>query len=154
MTARAPLLEVVRQDPLVVLAVAEAEREAELLAAALLERFPAERFIAIICAERDESPGPLIAGLAPALRELIFTAADSPRAWAGDELAMHALEQLGVGQDFVFTVPKLPGAIDYALGVLAPGPGHGWDGTAVLVAGSHATVAEARRCLADAAGPA
>ena len=153
MNVRPPLLEVVRQRPLVILAVAEAEGQAELLVRALLERFPDEHFIAIICAEGDGSPGPLIAGLRPVLRELIFTASSSPTARDGHELAMHAHDDLGIGQDFVFTVPRLPDALGYALAVIAEGPVRGWEGTAILVPGTRVAIAEAKHWLAGSAGP-
>jgi hypothetical protein len=39
---------------------------------------------------------------------------------------------LGVGQDFVFTLPRLPDAIDYALQRVEPGDAAHWDAQAVL----------------------
>jgi dihydrofolate synthase/folylpolyglutamate synthase len=146
--------EVARHGPLVVLGVVEDGRAAQRLAHQLLIRFPDERFIGILCSDGDDDLGSSIAGLAPVLRELIFTASSSPRAIAGDTLALRALDEFGVGQDFVFTVPLLGAALAYALAAVAEGLQRGWEGTAVLVPGTPAAVAEARQWLHDSAGSA
>jgi len=39
---------------------------------------------------------------------------------------------LGVGQDFVFTLPRLSDAIDYAVQRVEPGDAAHWDAQAVL----------------------
>jgi hypothetical protein len=59
---------------------------------------------------------------------------------AGATLAGEALEQFGIGQDFVFTVPRWPMRSPTA-STFSP---RGWEGTALLVAGSAATIEEAR----------
>ena len=54
---------------------------------------------------------------------------------------------LGVGQDFVFTLPRLSDAIDYALQRVEPGDAAHWDAQAVLVIGPTVFVDGARPSL-------
>ena len=49
----------------------------------------------------------------------------------GDETANTVLD-LGVGQDFVFTLPRLSDAIDYAVQRVEPGDAAHWDAQAFL----------------------
>ena len=140
--------EVVLRSPLVVLAVVEATQPVQWLADKLAADFPAERFIGIVAADDRDDMGVVLAALARQLAEVIFTASTSPASIPGDVLAMHVLERAGMGQDFVFTVPLLPDAIAYGVGVLAEDEHRGWEGTALLVAGSAATVREARQAVA------
>ena len=74
------------------------------------------------------------------LAEIIFTTPPDGAGVPGDEAAMHALDHVGIGQDFVFTVPALADAVTYAIGALDDTSAH-WDGVAVLVLGSAASVA-------------
>jgi len=140
--------EVALWSPLVVLGVVEATQPVQWLADRLAADFSAERFIGIVAADNRDAMTAVLAGLAPQLAEVIFTASTSPASIPGDVLAMHVLERAGMGQDFVFTVPLLPDAIAYGVGVLAEDQHRGWEGTALLVAGSAATVREARQAIA------
>jgi len=54
---------------------------------------------------------------------------------------------LSVGQDFVFTLPRLSDAIDYALQRVEPGDAAHWDAQAVLVVGPPVFVDGARPSL-------
>lgn len=139
---------VARERPPVLLAVVENGLAAQQLAEHLRSERPDDRFIWIVALEAGDDLGPLLAGLAPVLAEMIFTASASPSAQGGETLAWQALDELGVGQDSVYTVPELAAAIRYGLGVLAAERHNGWEGSALLVAGSAATVAEAREALA------
>ena len=49
----------------------------------------------------------------------------------GDETANTVLD-LGVGQDFVFTLPRLSDAIEYAVQRVEPGDAAHWDAQALL----------------------
>lgn len=61
----------------------------------------------------------------------------------GHETATTVLE-LGVGQDFVFTLPRLSDAIDYALQRVEPGDAAHWEAVGVLVVGPAEFVDDAR----------
>jgi folylpolyglutamate synthase/dihydropteroate synthase len=139
--------QVAGRSPLVLLAIAAGSRQLERLAQELAADFPDERFIGVVAARRGEDVPALLATLGPVLAELIFTASSSPGSIPGEVLATEALEEIGIGQDFVFTVPGLPGAIQYAMDVLAHHRRHGWEGTALLVAGSETTVREASQAI-------
>lgn len=144
-TAR--LYEVVRRRPLVVLGLGAGRHKLEQLADLLIARYPGTRFIGIVCADEGDDVEELLRCLAPLRAELIFTASSSPRAMDGAALAWQALDEFGVGQDFVFTVPRLDDAIRYGLAVLDEGQGRGWEGTAILVTGPTTAVAEARTVM-------
>ena len=120
------------RDPLVVQATGGGA-DVVALAAQLAADFPDVRFIGVIAAAQPDELAAALAALGPVLAEVIFTASADPEAVAGHVLAMHALEHLGMGQDFVFTVPMLSDAVLYAVDVLVEGPTAGWEGTAVVV---------------------
>ncbi len=136
--------EVARHSPLVVLGVVETAWSAERLADRLASNHPESHFVGVVCADEGDDVGALLAGLAPVLEEVVFTACSSPRALPGAALAWEALERFGMGQDFVYTVPRLPDAIRYALAALGDRRRRGWEGNALLVPGSPTAVDEAR----------
>lgn len=74
--------------------------------------------------------------------ELVFFDALIPPHRTGNETAMHSLEALGLSQDFVFTVPQLDDAIDYAIACVSTADAAHWQAAAVLVVG-HTPVVEA-----------
>ncbi|MET0457775.1 MAG: hypothetical protein ABW195_00900 [Ilumatobacteraceae bacterium] len=127
-----PAYTVTVRDPLVAMATGGAD-DVVALSEQLAADFPGVRFIGIIAATEPDDLEAALVALRPVLAEVIFTASADPEAVAGDVLAMYALEQLGMGQDFVFTVPLLTDATLYAIDVLMEGPTHGWEGTAVVV---------------------
>ena len=129
------------------LAQVETSDEAARLRARLLADHPRSLFIGVLCADHPDAIGEIVRPLAPVVRELIFTDTLGLPLATGEELAMRALNELGVGQDFVYTVPRLDEAIDYALGVLAASRRQGWEANAILVAGSPAAVERADRHL-------
>ena len=53
----------------------------------------------------------------------------------GQDFAMSALEEGRFGQDFVFTVPVLEEAVDYAVDTLLKADHGGWEGRFVVVVG-------------------
>jgi folylpolyglutamate synthase/dihydropteroate synthase len=140
--------DVALRSPLVVLAVVTDIGQVDVLRGQLAADYPDERFIGIVAADDGDDVGGLLSHLGPVLAELIFTASTSPRSIPGATLAMRALEELGIGQDFVFTVDRLPDAIQYGIGVLTEDRRDRWEATAILVAGSEQTVREARDAAA------
>ena len=67
----------------------------------------------------------------PLRAEVVCVDALGPPAVTGDETANTVLD-LGVGQDFVFTLPRLSDAIDYAVQRVEPGDAAHWDAQALL----------------------
>ena len=62
---------------------------------------------------------------------------------------MRALEELGFGQDFVFTVPVLEDAVDYA-STSSSDPDHGgWEGRFVVVVGPDVVIDRVRAHLTE-----
>jgi hypothetical protein len=132
---------VVQSYPLVVVSVVDDASHVAALRRELATLHSEELFIGVLTAGPEDSLLPLlIAQLSPNLRELIFTTGPAEDAVAGADLAVTALEELGVGQDFVFTVPTLEFAVRYAVDALGDGSSHGWEGTAVLIPGSAETI--------------
>lgn len=133
---------VVQNDPLVVASVVQSPGGARALGGHLAVRHQGVRFIGVICADEgaDDLTEQLLDELSSALRELIFCASPSLRAVPGDALAARAGEELGIGQDFVFTVPLLGDAVRYAVARVAERT-DAWEGTAVLVPGTPQVVA-------------
>jgi len=78
--------------------------------------------------------------------EVVCVDALARPAVTGDETANTVLD-LGVGQDFVFTLPRLSDAIDYALQRVEPGDAAYWDAQAVLVVGPPVFIDGARPFL-------
>jgi hypothetical protein len=70
-------------------------------------------------------------------------------ALTGHDLAWRALEELGFGQDFVFTVPRLADAVDHAVDTLLEPEHGGWEGRFVAVIGPPPVIARARAHLTE-----
>lgn len=123
--------------------VAEARGGAEQL---FLAR-DASPFVGVLSADLGPGAGDILAALRPGLQEIVCFDSLTDPVVAGQDFAMRALDELGFGQDFVFTVPSLEGAVDHAVDTLL-GPGHGgWEGRFVVVLGSRAVVDRAHRHL-------
>jgi hypothetical protein len=91
-------------------------------------------YVGVISADLGSELEEILAGLRPGLREIVcFDALTG--AEAGQELARRTLEELGFGQDFVFTVPALEAAVDQAVDTLQRPERGGWDGRFVVVVG-------------------
>jgi hypothetical protein len=87
------------------------------------------------------------------LAEIVcFDAAAEPLV-SGLELSLRALEHIGFGEDFVYTVASLEGAIDHAVATL-PSKGSrgsdGWEGEAVVVLDPPAVADRADRHVGSA----
>ncbi|WP_154794777.1 hypothetical protein [Occultella kanbiaonis] len=144
--------EVAVRCPLVVLAVAGAPHQLELLAKRLADDFPTERFVGILCAADDDGFATTLSILRAELEEVIFTDSSAPEGLLGADLAMRALEEYQMGQDFVFTVADLGEAITYAIDVLTDEKRSDWEGTAILVLGSRSDLTAARRAVSASGG--
>ena len=107
-------------------------------------------FIGIISADLGPELVDIVAALRPGLQEIICFDALTGTG-TGQDLAMRLLEEGAFGQDFVFTVPMLGAAVDYAVDALQR-PGHGgWEGRFVVVVGPEPVVARARAHLTEPA---
>ncbi len=141
--ARQPaVVEVVSRTPLAVVGVIDDLGGVTELADRLAADFPGCRFIGIVSADEGDDVDAMLMTLGPVLAEVVLTATASSR--AADPSALVEIALATFGQDFVFSVPDLEGAIAYALGVLADGRSRGWEGDAVLIPGTAATATQAR----------
>jgi folylpolyglutamate synthase/dihydropteroate synthase len=137
--------ELVQDDPLVVLGRVDFPARAAPIVDELASDYPDARFLTVLSELDTDDDGALLEGIRPLAAEVIFTASEESHAADPAALAMRALESFGFGQDFVFTVPRLPDAIDYALEAIASA--RGWEGTAILILGDAAVIDQARRHL-------
>jgi hypothetical protein len=103
-------------------------------------------YIGIVSADLGPDADGVLAALRPALHEIICCDSLAEPVVDGQDFAMQALEELGFGQDFVFTVPRLEDAVDHALGAVLE-PGRGWEGRFVVVLGPEGVITRARRHL-------
>lgn len=108
------------------------------------ERFPGADLVAVLSADLGDELEGLLEALRPALQEIVCCngTADTDQMRSGFDLATRALE-LGLGEDFVYTVPTAEAALDHAVRSVASGDS-GWSGRAVLVVGSAAVVERVR----------
>lgn len=136
------VVEVVSRTPLAVVGVIDGLGGVAELADRLAAEFPGCRFIGIVSADQGDDVDAMVMTLGPVLAEVILTATASSQ--AADPGALVEIALARFGQDFVFTVPDLEGAIAYALDVLADDRRRGWEGDAVLIPGSAATAKQAR----------
>ena len=104
-------------------------------------------YVGVVSADLGpEAPGMLTA-LRPGLQEIVcFDSASDPLV-TGQEFANRALDELGFGQDFVFTVPTPEGAIDHAVDTLLEPRHGGWEGRLVVVVGAREVIDRALRHL-------
>ena len=141
-----------RTEPLVVAARVEGRDDAGPLLHRLRAEHPGTAFITLLSVHSLDDLGPVLQALAPVMAERVFTADDVGSTADPTAMAHAALEQHGVGQDFVFQVAPVARAVEYVLRALAGEPG--WDGTALLVAGPARVLDEAREALAARKPPA
>jgi uncharacterized protein with PIN domain len=140
-------LQVWRSDPLVIGAPIADEDDAERVAAALAAGFPANSFIAVVAArEAAVLERILTSSLRAHLAEMVFTTPASGPEMDSSSAALPALEQFGVGQDYVFSVDVLDEALRYALRVLQRDRDR-WVGDAIVVLPAAGDIDEARAVL-------
>jgi hypothetical protein len=110
-------------------------------------------YVGIVSADLGtEAPGVLEA-LRPGLQEIVCFDSLAEPGVDGQDFAMTALEKYGFGQDFVFTVPVLEDAVDYAVDTLVTPGHHGWEGSFVVVVGPRAVIERAQRHLTEPGAP-
>jgi hypothetical protein len=100
-------------------------------------------YVGVISADLGVDPAALVDVLGPEVREMVcFDSVGEPGV-PGQAFAMAALEVGAFGQDFVFTVPTLESAVDYAVDTLLSPDHGGWEGRFVVVVGPPVVVARA-----------
>jgi hypothetical protein len=105
-------------------------------------------YVALVSADLDADAGGLrAADLGPEVREIVCFDSLTEPVVTGQDFAMAALETGGFGQDFVFTVPVLEVAVDYALDALQRPDHGGWEGRSVVVVGPAPVIDRARAHL-------
>ncbi|MEO6510794.1 MAG: hypothetical protein ABIO16_07375 [Nocardioides sp.] len=107
-------------------------------------------YVGVVSADLGPETASILEALRPGLSEIVCFDSLGEPVVSGHDLAWRALDELGFGQDFVYTVPALEGAIDHAVDTLLQ-PGHGgWEGRFVVVLGSAGVIERAREHLAEA----
>jgi dihydrofolate synthase / folylpolyglutamate synthase len=141
-------LEVVRRGPTVLLDAAHNPAGARVLARALVEDFSFDRLVGVVAVLGDKDAAGLLAELEPVLSQVVITRSSSPRALDPDTLGAVAADIFG--PDRVSVAPRLPDALEEAIGLAEEGGA--LSGCGVLVTGSVVTVGEARTMLRGAVG--
>ena len=106
-------------------------------------------YVAIVSPDLGPELPEVLAALRPALQEIVCCDSVATPALTGDDLAWRALEELGFGQDFVFTVPRLEDAVDHAVDTLLKPRRSGWEGRFVVVIGPPELISRARAHLTE-----
>jgi len=133
----------------VLLMEASSVDEARSGAGQLLSRREGVPFVGVVSADLGPELPAILASLRPGLQEIVCFDSFTEPVVAGGDLALRALEELGFGQDFVFTVSALGGALDHAVDtLLAPAHG-GWEGRFVVVVGPQTVVDRAHAHLTE-----
>jgi dihydrofolate synthase/folylpolyglutamate synthase len=137
-------LERVRTAPSVFLDGAHNPHGAQALAAALREEFDFRKLIAVVGVMRDKDARGILAGLEPAVDEVVLTGARSPRAMDVNDLAAAAREVLDDSR--VVVEHGLPEAIEAAISMVTDTDGDSdqVSGAGVVITGSVALVGQAR----------
>lgn len=121
-------------------------RAATTVADWLTRRHPGSVFVVVLSSDLGDELASVLTALASVRAEVVSVDGVGPSGTTGHETANTVLE-LGVGQDFVFTLPRLSDAIAFALQRVAPGDEAHWEADAVLVVGPAEFVDGARPAL-------
>ena len=106
-------------------------------------------YVGVVSADLGAEVAEILDGLRPGLVEIVcFDSLTEPQV-AGQDFAMRALEELGFGQDFVFTVPDLLQAVDHSIDQLLRPDHGGWEGRFAVVVGPEAVIDRARTHLTE-----
>ena len=106
-------------------------------------------YVGVVSADLGPDLPEVLAALRPGLQEIVCFDSLAEPVVPGSDLAWRALDELGFGQDFVFTVPTLEGAIDHAVDTLLAPEHGGWEGRFVVVVGPGAVIERAHRHLTE-----
>ncbi len=121
-------------------------RAATTVAQWLTQRHSGSLVVVVLSSDLGDELASVLAALAPVRAEVVSVDGVGPSGPTGHETANTVLE-LGVGQDFVFTLPRLSDAIAFALQRVEPGDAAHWEAEAVLVVGPAVFVDGARPFL-------
>jgi hypothetical protein len=106
-------------------------------------------YVGIVSADLGPEAGDILDQLRPGLQEIVCFDSLGEPVVDGQDFAMRALEELGFGQDFVFTVPALDDAVDHVVDTLLRPEHGGWEGRLAVVVGPRAVVDRAQRHLTE-----
>ena len=106
-------------------------------------------YVGVVSADLGPELPEVLAALRPGLQEIVCFDSLAEPVVTGSDLAWRALEELGFGQDFVFTVPTLEGAVDHAIDTLLAPEHGGWEGRFVVVVGPGPVIERAHRHLTE-----
>ena len=106
-------------------------------------------YVGVVSADLGPELPEVLAALRPGLQEIVCFDSLAEPVVTGSALAWRALEELGFGQDFVFAVPTLEGAIDHAIDTLLAPEHGGWEGRFVVVVGPGSVIERAHRHLTE-----
>ncbi|BCY06178.1 folylpolyglutamate synthase/dihydrofolate synthase family protein [Actinoplanes sp. L3-i22] len=138
-------LERVRSAPAILLDVAHNPHGMAATVAALEEEFSFRHLVVVLAVLADKDAAGLLDLLEPVAARIVVTQNSSPRSMPAGELAQLAVEFFG--EDRVTIAATMPDAIEEAV-VLAEDDASGeLSGVGVLITGSVATVADARKLL-------
>jgi hypothetical protein len=104
-------------------------------------------YVGVVSADIGADAPEVLDALRPGLQEIVCFDSLAEPVVPGQDFAMAALEAGGFGQDFVFTVPVLEEAVDYAVDALLRPEHGGWEGRFVVVIGSSEVLDRAHRHL-------
>ncbi len=108
-------------------------------------------YVGVVSADLGPASAELLAALHPGLQEIVCFDSLAAPVVTGQDFAMAALEEGRFGQDFVFTVDTLEGAIDHAVDTLHQPDHGGWEGRLVVVIGPPPVLARAHGHLTQPA---
>ena len=110
-----------------------------------------EPYVGVVSADLGSESAEILAALHPGLQEIVCFDSLAEPVVTGQDFAMSALEEGRFGQDFVFTVPVLEAAVDYAVDTLLQPDHGGWEGRFVVVVGPPPVLERAHRHLPEPA---
>jgi len=138
-------LERVRNAPMILLDGAHNPHGMAATVTALQEEFAFSRLVAIVAVLADKDAAGLLELLEPVVDALVVTRNTSPRAMPAEQLAAVAEEIFG--EERVEVAADMPDAIEAAVALAESDVEGELAGVGVLITGSVATVADARRLL-------
>jgi hypothetical protein len=104
-------------------------------------------YVGVVSADLGSDVRAVLDALRPGLEEIVCFDSVTEPVVPGQDFAMAALDELGFGQDFVFTVPTLEGAVDHAVDTLLEPDHGGWEGRFAVVVGPRTVIDRAHRHL-------
>lgn len=116
--------------------------------AALLGARGGAAYVGVVSTDVGPELPEVLAALRPGLQEIVCFDSIAEPGSTGSDLAFRALDELGFGQDFVYTVPALEDAVEHAVATLLDPGRHGWEGEFVVVLGPREVAERARAGLA------